>query len=368
MSAQDQTARPTERLRSSSLFAASVVWIALLIPALRMDRQVALAVNSSAAARLDRADVELLASSSDPNTLLERWRRLTPSEQGKLRERFEEFKAIDVEERERLQRRGRRLDLMARRLYGELPDDDRARMDALPAVKRRELMREMAADKARDVGQRIHDKLPPAIRHRLAQARPQDRARFMEDFRERRRARMGETLGLLGQELAIEDSVIKRIRSLPDEQRGRKFLEFIQRRALREVGRHGLPDGLDIERWRDIGKLPADEFFEAVMGLREQYPAFALPRASIRELAEPQRRVLLAAKRRHADRIELSDLRPADRRREIGRRRRERLEQAAREAFSDEELEAMKELSDRAFRIEVRNRVFVPLRDDAGEQ
>ena len=126
--------------------------------------------------------IELDIDGDERDQLLSRWNSFTPREQGELRERFERFKEIDDEERERLKRRGKRLDLMARHLYRELSEEDRERIDGMPSAKRRELLREMAADQARNAGRRIHDKLPPHLRKRLEQASPADRARFMEKY------------------------------------------------------------------------------------------------------------------------------------------------------------------------------------------
>ncbi|MFT7477341.1 MAG: hypothetical protein ACI80N_000615 [Gammaproteobacteria bacterium] len=322
-------------------------------------------------ARLDEEPIGSAVEREIDGDLLQRWNRLTPEEQGRLRQRFEHYKTIDVSERKRLAKRGKRLDQLARQLYRELPDEDRQHMDDLPATKRREIMREMAADKARDVGRRIHDKLPPPLRRRLANASPEDRERFLEDFRARQRERMGDALARLGEELEIEDSVIKRITRLPDDKRGKKFLEFLQRRASVEVGRRGLPPGVTPEQWRAIWDLPGDEFFEAIMELREAHPTLAMPPSVANDDArtgrpgrprhsDAKRHLIRAGRRLPADRIELSGYNSLERRDEIQSRRRKRVERVLRDEslLTEAELDELADLPDAAFLDKVRAKMF----------
>ncbi len=222
--------------------------------------------------------VGVAATAFDMDELRARWSSLSADEKDVMRERFERYQAMGETERAALAEKSRRIDLLARRMYRGLSDSERARFDDLGPKQRRELLREMAVDHARDIGERIQAKLPAHAMARLESASADDWVDFLEEFKRRQRLRMDQVLSNLGQELELDESEVRRLRNLDDDERGRKFLELMQRRSQRAVA--DLPPGLARERWAEIQQLPPDDFFEAIMELREAYPGFGRPPGS----------------------------------------------------------------------------------------
>ncbi|MFT5477095.1 MAG: hypothetical protein ACI8Y8_002439, partial [Planctomycetota bacterium] len=157
----------------------------------------------------------------------------------------------------------------------------------------------------------------------------------------------------------------------PDDKRGKKFLEFLQRRASVEVGRRGLPPGVTPEQWRAIWDLPGDEFFEAIMELREAHPTLAMPPSVANDDArtgrpgrprhsDAKRHLIRAGRRLPADRIELSGYNSLERRDEIQSRRRKRVERVLRDEslLTEAELDELADLPDAAFLDKVRAKMF----------
>jgi len=299
--------------------------------------------------------------------LLERWNRLTDEERTRYRARFEEYRQKAPEERAVMKERAKHLGTMARRLHGTLSDAERARLAAMPAAKRREIMHEMLADEARDVGRRIRESLPPRLRDRFDGARPEDRVRFVTSVRKKLSKQMDIVFERLGRELGVPQARIQRLKALPESKRQAEFLALLKQRLSRDLDAGGLPPGISQDAWQRLLELPPREFFDAILRLRESYPEIGLPHGGVPGPAplDPETRRARAAMRRAmqsgspAERLELSTLSREDRAAELSRRRRARVLDVIRsERFlSEEELRTLGGQPDATFFRDVRELV-----------
>lgn len=299
--------------------------------------------------------------------LLERWNRLTVEERTRYRARFEEYRRKDPGVRAVMKERAKHLDLMARRLHGTLSEAERERLAGLPPGRRREILHEMLAAEARDVGRRIRESLPSGMRQRFDGARPEDRARFITSVRGKLSNQMGVVFERLGRELGLPPGRIQRLKDLPESQRRPEFLALLKRRLSRDLSARGLPAGISRDAWRQLLEMPPREFFDAILRLRETHPEIGLPHGGGRGPApsDPETRRRLSAMRRAmqpispAERLELSALSREERAAEVRRRKRSRVLEVIRSEglLSEEELRALAARPDPSFFREVRELV-----------
>ncbi len=254
--------------------------------------------------------------------LRQRWEALSEKERARLRERFAELERLSPEERDRMQRRAKRLGEIARHLYRSLDEDERAKLDQLDPDKRREVLREMAAEHARKMGQRILALLPAEDRERLLRARPEDREIFFLEFRQRQLRRLDEIIRRQAKNY-LSDAERERLAGLSQAERRAKYLDFYKRHVRHWVAEHGLPDGVTPERWKALQEMPPIVFNLAWERIRERQ---GLPSAMRPEQATPGARRLFEAywAGEERDRIDLEQLDPQERvqRQELWRKRR----------------------------------------------
>jgi len=194
-----------------------------------------------------------------------RWERLTPEEQARARERYEKYLALSEEERSELAARAQRIKENGARVQRELSPEVRERLSTLEPAKRHELIKELVEDDAKEKGRRIREMLPDDWLERLESARPEDRARYLAEFKRRQRERVARfAIDQLGRRLALAPEEIDRLKGLPQDERARAVLELKKRLDQREAKEFGLPPGITQSQWDVWEKLPPEEFYEAM--------------------------------------------------------------------------------------------------------
>jgi hypothetical protein len=194
-----------------------------------------------------------------------RWERLTPAEQARARERYEKYLALSEEERSELAARAQRIKENGARVQRELSPEVRERLSTLEPAKRHELIKELVEDDAKEKGRRIREMLPDDWLERIESARPEDRARYLAEFKRRQRERVARfAIDQLGRRLALPPGEIDRLKGLPQDERARSVLELKKRLDEREAKEFGLPPGITQSQWDAWEKLPPEEFFEAM--------------------------------------------------------------------------------------------------------
>jgi hypothetical protein len=294
--------------------------------------------------------------------LRKRFESLSEEQKQALRQRLERLKKLPAQERQELRAQAGQLEDMSRRVYRNLADRDRERLDSLPADKREDLLREMALAEARDMGHRILRKLPQEERERLEAAEPQERQRLLLELRHQMDRRIGQTIERMAPELGFSEEQVKRLNNLPSDERRAKFLQVVKRRCVQFVDRKGLPEGMQAKRWERIQQLPPDEFYLALLNLRREFPGLARamnPKpGSDSEWSVPRLSPELQRVRRamevHLDpteRLELAEKGRVERERELKVRRRKRAMAALHKGgyVTGEDLKRLEILPDEAF-------------------
>ncbi len=232
-----------------------------------------------------------------------------------------------------------------------------------PAERRSQLLSELVEAEVRNRGQRIEAKLPKEVREWLAKASPEERRSRLMDFKLKTRERMSiAAVERIAKALGFGEPEIARLARLPVEQRMQKVLELTKRLSKEEVERAGLPKGLTAERWKELDRLPPSEYFAEVMALQvDGLLGGALrPRkrdtGGAKERREARRDLARQLTPKPEERLELSELTPAERKRELDRRRRARSMRVVRERklLNERELQALEALSDKDFFKHVR--------------
>ena len=206
--------------------------------------------------------------------LLERWNRLTPEKQARVRERFERFRDLTVEQREILTDHARHLQRRARALYDLLTLEERERLDRLGPEKKREIMLAMANQEEQAQHQRLRQGLASNLRDRLEGEPPKTRRSFLNELHRRREIHLGNALRRLGQALGLEEAALDALDELPIEERKAQFLALAKELSIEGIARSELPPGLTPWRWERMRELPPEQFFAAVLSLRDRSPDF----------------------------------------------------------------------------------------------
>jgi len=250
-----------------------------LLAALRLS--VAIAIGCAPLAPPARAAVSAVQEESSASDLSPeererlqaRWDRLSAEEKRSYREQYERYLAMSASDREALGRRAERIRALEKRIELDLDPEKRRWLDAQPAARRTQILREMAAHEARDIDQRLLEKFPPRLRARYEAAQSQvERDRILQEFRKHKSRLIDDAIAILGPRIGVDAEKLAELEELPSEARHRKFLEFAQAISTEEIGRHDLPPGLSPERWERMKALPPVEFFETLLYLRRQLP------------------------------------------------------------------------------------------------
>ncbi|HJM56082.1 MAG: hypothetical protein CMJ98_06540 [Planctomycetes bacterium] len=289
-----------------------------------------------------------------------RFESLSEEQKQALRQRLERLKKLPAQERQDLRAQAGQLEDMSRRVYRNLADGDRERLDSLSADKRQDLLREMALAEARDMGRRILRKLPQEERERLEAAEPQERQRLLLELRHQMDGRIGQSIERMAPELGFSAEQVKKLNALPSDERRGKFLQVVKRRCIQYVDRRGLPEGIRPEHWDRVQQLPPDEFYLALLNLRREFPGLARAmkpkpgsdKSAPKPSPEMQRvRRAMEAHLNPTERLELAEKGRVERERELKGRRRKRVLAALDKGgyVAGEDLKRLEALPDEAF-------------------
>lgn len=291
------------------------------------------------------------ASSPAIDSARRRWENFSAEEKARTRSRYERFLALSEEEREQLAESAARLRERSDRIVAELARSSVAGEGALDPSQRRALVRDIVAEESRAIGARIRGQLPENIIRRLENARPEDRARFFQEFRLQQRNRVARyAIGDLGKRLGLAPEEIQRLQILPGDERGQALLDLRKRLSAQEVQESGLPPGLTREAWEAWLELPPEEFFDAFQRYREAR-IFARAKTARAKREEALQELFEVTRPRPEDVLALSALPPEERRATLALERRARCTRALRagELLTREQLDALDARSDAEF-------------------
>ncbi|MFT7484279.1 MAG: hypothetical protein ACI9F9_000119 [Candidatus Paceibacteria bacterium] len=285
-----------------------------------------------------------------------RWDSLSATEQAQLQRRFERLQQLDSGEREVLKERTRRNQKIEKRVMSELSEQDRGRVQRLPRDRRREVMAELVEEERRDKGRRLESKLPSSVRAWMKQASPKERAQRLEMFKTETRRRISvRAVENLAQALGYGEEEVRRLERLPLDRRMATVLRLQKRLTTQQLKEHGLPRGLSQERWDALNEKSAEEFLRDVWqlqnrGVLEDVLTFdRTPRAdehkSVRRALHEVRRAMRVDS---AALVELSELTPRKRHKQVQHIRRSQVSAALRksELVSEEEWPALDAMDD----------------------
>jgi len=295
---------------------------------------------------------------SDRARARDRWDAMSERERKLMRERYEKLQQMAPAERKELEQRAERFAKLRERTWEWLSDADRARLEALPTEKRQDVLQEMMVAEARAIGERILDKLPAETRRRIENARPGDRIHYLQEYKHKQLKRLDGMLSDLGQRLNVGRDELRANRSLPVEERKQQVLGWLKDHATAQF-ELGLDDpDFPTSNLRRLARLEPEEFFAALLRMREKHPGVAEPfgigrRSEREERVRALRHLMRSPVEEH---VELADLEPRARRKEYSKRRRQRVLTHLREQVElpAEELRELSEAPDALFFRKVR--------------
>lgn len=312
-----------------------------------------------------------------------RWERLSPDERDAALARYEEYRRFAPTEQKELLARARRMRETSQRVQSELSNDVLAKLRDLEPEKRREALREIVRDEAREKGQEIRAKLPDAWLERLESARPEQRPAILAQFREKHLKRIADfALERTGASLGLAGAEIQRMKELPPDERAQAVLDLRKRAIEKDASENGLPPGMTAQDWQELTRLSPEEFFVRAQEYRKKRVENEAAKtagavndepADVESTPEPAklsparveglRRLLAAVQQDPSDVIALLDLPKEERREKLFALRRERCLEIVRayRLASPQRLQEMETMTEKRFHESMR-RVLTPLR------
>lgn len=199
----------------------------------------------------------------------DRWERMSAAERETFVERFEKFRALPPEQREKLVERAKRLEGLRGELVRELPPEVRAKLERLSPAEHADALREFVERRLEGRGRHVRGFLPRELREQIEKAPPEAREPMVREFCDRARRDHGRhMLESLAQRLALPDDELARIEALSEPQRFDAIMELRRKVIVLDVRDEGPPSWLDAAEWAELEKLPTREFFERFHDLR----------------------------------------------------------------------------------------------------
>lgn len=277
----------------------------------------------------------------DRQRAIERWQRATPEERQRLRSCYEELRRLGPEARSQLRERQAVLRQVMKRILRQLPPEQVRALEALPPEARERVRAELLRGFLEERGQLLRDSLPAEVEEAMRRAPTvQERAAILGRFMlERRDSFRSGGLGRLSSDLELTPAETAELQRLPERERLEAAMRLRRRWVEDKVVKRGLPGGMPPETWERMQSLGNQEFFEELRpwvgrGMFEGLGAAREPRARPgapgapgTDARRPSREdQLLLLQLRRAMRpdpqrlLELSHLRPVERRAEVERR------------------------------------------------
>lgn len=222
-------------------------------------------------------------SAADLERARQRWQQLSPQQREELRQRFEQFRGLDEGERARLRGRFERLGDVKRRALEALPDAVRRELDALAPPQRGEVLREVAAER---MSEHVHDvvaMMPEPLRQEFAAADAQRRVEMVREFGRMLHERARQELFRLGRELDLPRERVEAIERLDPRELGREVLELRRQSIERDIAERGLPPFVSAEEWAEVKSLRGPEFMRRWGALHGHRGPFDEPRDGQRD-------------------------------------------------------------------------------------
>lgn len=192
---------------------------------------------------------------------LERWRELSPERRAALRERFQDFQAMDEAQRVELRARHERLREAERRVEAELDPQAAEELRRLGPDERRAFLHERLTHEFGRCGRRVAGLLPDDVRARLESAGPEERMHLMRELRGRHeRGELERGLDELGRKLGLPEAEIAAFAELAPEARKQKLFELRRREVDERVAREGPPSWIPADEWHAMQQLDDREF------------------------------------------------------------------------------------------------------------
>ncbi len=204
------------------------------------------------------------------------WEGLSPEQQQAYRQRMEEFQRLGPEERDEMRRRREAVDRQRRKLWSEMPPEERERLGALEEGER-------GAELDRRVEERLrrrHEELrrrfgpegpPEALRGRPLDERMEASRRLIQELRS---SDLGAELERMHAEGWIGDGAYAWLQEASVSEQAAALLDVRKWRGLARIRQQGLARSwqLDEAQLRQLTEMPSRDFLVAVRELGSGVP------------------------------------------------------------------------------------------------
>ncbi len=192
-----------------------------------------------------------------------RWEHMSPAERARIAQRFNEYRVLPDEDRERMMSHMRRVADARREIEARIPAELKAKLEQLSPEDRHQVLREYVESTMGERAGRLREKLSPELLAKLQNATADEREELLragrDEWRERGASR---ALEYLRGKLELPPEEVARLQALPPDARLRAIGELGQR----EMERRGPPPGVDPQEFRRWLELTPPEFMERMHG------------------------------------------------------------------------------------------------------
>jgi len=175
----------------------------------------------------------------------QRWEQKTDAEREVLKQRFRELQELSPEDRRRLMERARRIEGIQKSLRATAPEALKKEIDALDPDRRERRWREHTFQRSRELGRHLRESMPAEFRRKLEAAPPEERQQLFEHFMRNSEELSRRAIHGMGRGLGLSRDEIRRLESLPLEERFRAVMKLRRQMLVKRIERYGLPPGLD---------------------------------------------------------------------------------------------------------------------------
>lgn len=203
--------------------------------------------------------VTAVAFQQDLERARARWNDLPEERRREIVERYERWKALPEDERVRLRERFEQVDPMRRNAHACLTEKARRDFSRLRPEEQADVLAGVATQQIRERGRELLDRLPPHWRDALEKSSPEERARLLNEFRERMHGMALKRIDQLAGEGVVAAADAERLRQASPEELARGLFEIESRRFRERLEREGPPAYVTPEQWAQWKSLPPHE-------------------------------------------------------------------------------------------------------------